>query len=148
MKLILIICLTIFCTVVYAKDKEHFELATKFELLSSAQNKNKLVQQIFPVLKKSLGLTDIKSHQKYDEIIERYLVDILQSKEYEEGKVNVYMKIYSKEELKKLIKLVSTPEYQLLQEKRVAISTGLIQNMNGILQKTLPSLDEKIKAAK
>jgi len=129
MKLIFIMSLLIFANFLYALDNKHFELALKFEKLSSSQDKVKLVNKMFPAIKQYANL---KNTDKYDLNIKEYIIKILDSKEYKEGKAKVYMDLYTSEELMILIKHVQSPCYKILNKQRANIAVGSVKNIQNI----------------
>ena len=124
---------------VFAEPQSHFELAMKFEELSSAQDKEKLINSVLPVV--------IQSNPEYQEHIEElrdFLVEIFTSQEYKNGKANLYKKLFTPDELTSLIKLVQEPAYLLMQKKRYEMNVGFLENMNAIIEKKMPAFEANL----
>ena len=140
MKVFLTLFLLIISAVVTADESTHFDLALEFEHLSGAKDKSKLVDSILPAF-----TPHIKS-DKERSILRNYLVDVMMSDEYLQGKAKAYMNVYSEAELKQLIVLVKLPAYSLLQNKRYAVNVALTKNMQSLIQIVGPELLAKVKA--
>ena len=126
-------------TFAYADDNKHYELAKRFDELSGAQDKKKLVDSILPGIMMSMPNLEGK-----EDILREHLIEVLSSQEYQYGKIKVYMSIYDEDQLRLLIEMAQSPGYKLLQDHRYEMNQGFIYNMNELIQKSMPEFREKL----
>lgn len=124
----LVLVIQFFIGSAMAADAEHHALATVFDRLSGAQDKTKLMDSVLPTL--LVQLPELKEHEG---ALRQLFVELFSSQEYVNGKVEVYSSVFSKRELRELIKLVQTPAYQLMQEKRYKLNRGMMQNTQNLI---------------
>lgn len=102
MKIRIIVALLLITIPGFAEDSKHLNLAKKFDSVSGSRDKAALAAAFVPELTR----VDPKLAPYKKELIE-FITKIMESKEYREGKAQIYMEIFSESELEKLIKATS-----------------------------------------
>jgi hypothetical protein len=122
MKYLAFICF-LFVAFSASADDRHYQLAMEFESLSSSKNKSALVNSIVqPLIKYKPELT------KYKEELRERILNLLNSKKYREGKIKVYIDLFTESELEKLITMVQSPTYKLLLDRQHEMNKRLGEN--------------------
>ena len=78
-------------------------------------------------------------------VINSFLLELIESEEYAEAKARVYSSLFSLEEIVALTELVQTPEYRVLSAALPDIATASRLELNRLMQVKRPELDARMQ---
>jgi hypothetical protein len=122
-----------------ADEASHLKLAREFDALSGASSRGALVSAFLPQLVRL-----DPSLEPHKDALQQALTEILESEEYQLGKARIYMRLYSEAELALLLDMVRSPAYQLLQARRIEMTTMLAEHGAAQVRDRLPTLLERL----
>ena len=124
---------------VSAETEKHNDAKQLYELTKITNDQAVIAHFVNSAIKGTPSLSSKK------EIITDFMRDFVKSDEYTEGKIKIYMDLYTDKELKEALKLFKNPIYKKLKEKQAEVFRRGAEHTKALYKKKIPELQELLK---